>query len=153
MEKEKRDKRVPVQIADWPWWLEQPYVGWWWVIGAVVVSVVGVGRRRGLDPWSWLVVGVAILMVMGMVWFINWFINLVIEGFPARGEPLPAAICPKCGYDLRGTLMRCPECGADTPFKMWLDKQNALERYLFKKHLEQHAHVPGEEDPQAQGRR
>ena len=36
--------------------------------------------------------------------------------------------------------MQCPECGAATPFKQWLDKQHPLERYLFEKELAKHPH-------------
>jgi hypothetical protein len=47
--------------------------------------------------------------------------------------------------------MRCPECGSDTPFKVWLNKQDPLERYLFERYLARHPHMPGREAAEGKG--
>jgi hypothetical protein len=59
--------------------------------------VTGVGL--GLTPW--VVVSAGTLLVVGgaRLWV-------------RRGEPATAGHCPACGYDLRATPDRCPECGS-----------------------------------------
>ena len=50
----------------------------------------------------------------------HWFLALLFAIFPAvwirrRRNRIPPGHCQKCGYDLRASEERCPECGTAIP--------------------------------------
>jgi hypothetical protein len=58
------------------------------------------------------------------IWFPHWFAIAILTIFPAialwrhrRNRHLIPGFCSKCGYDLRATPDRCPECGIIPPKK------------------------------------
>jgi hypothetical protein len=56
-------------------------------------------------------------VTMAIIAFPNWFASLVSAALPAQGlyqrlwRKRGPGFCPRCGYDLRATPDRCPECG------------------------------------------
>src|SRR4051794_28842260 len=69
----------------------------WW--GISVDDVVG---EFVFDSGLWLP-GLALI---GLV------VSLVGRSLSRHGGRFPAGLCRRCGYDLRATPERCPECGA-----------------------------------------
>ena len=91
--------------------------GWWyetgppvpWNAGDTVAEWFGFDYGRRGRNWSvvvplWAVVAVAALPPAGLLW-----------GKLRRRRRRKGGLCTACGYDLRATPGRCPECGATTP--------------------------------------
>ena len=68
--------------------------------------VVSMNSRTGVrECWALTVPGVYVALppaVLPALW---------LAGFLRRRRRAAAGLCPGCGYDLRGTPGRCPECG------------------------------------------
>ena len=58
------------------------------------------------SPEAWVIAGV--LVLLGAFW--AW----ALTSGRRHAERLAAGLCPACGYDLRATPGRSPECGAET---------------------------------------
>ena len=69
--------------------------------------------RRGIASdrdWAWLgVPHAAVLLPFGIV------ATALLIPLLRRGRRVARGLCPACGYDLRASADRCPECGAVIP--------------------------------------
>ena len=82
---------------------------WMAVAVGLAIFVPGVtleiyGRSKDVSPCgvTWIMMGIGgTLAVAGAVRRERWTVKANNSG-----------CCPHCGYDLRATLDRCPECGA-----------------------------------------
>jgi hypothetical protein len=83
-----------------------------------------VWRPEGYGPWGGFGVGrardfaVEYQVVMAPLWFVTGVTLLAPAAWVVRHwrrvqleRLLAAGLCPSCGYDLRATPDRCPECG------------------------------------------
>ena len=74
--------------------------------GAGVVCAILVADSWDLVPDSW---GVPLLLVGFPV---TLLFNLAVYRWDKERKRAAAGLCATCGYDLRATPDRCPECGA-----------------------------------------
>jgi hypothetical protein len=107
-----------------------PVTGWQYLAGSGARDfTLNNWPRRNLSGRSLSLLGFGYLdgLVIGnsirAVYFPHWFLSLLLAILPAvhlRGilrtrRRNRAGLCANCGYDLRATPDRCPECGAVPP--------------------------------------
>ena len=83
---------------------------WKRVVAMTTISLALIGMiaaswtQRGSHPWYIWTVLVALAVPI-------WILNFQTDRHARRLDQLDAQQCPTCGYDLRATPDRCPECG------------------------------------------
>jgi hypothetical protein len=100
------------------------------VLFALIAGLAYGDVKTAVSTCLWLVGGFS--LVLGAIWFFGALgprgtialalVLAIITGIMVyrRGEGLrrrreQAGLCDQCGYDLRQSFDRCPECGSDIP--------------------------------------
>jgi hypothetical protein len=78
-------------------------IAFFWTDGSTLPAPSSALGRHTIPPHWHVVVPYWALAVVTVVMPACWII---------RRRPVPKGRCPACGYDMRATPDRCPECGA-----------------------------------------
>ena len=71
------------------------------LLAAAAVAIVAIVLTQALTPFF-----LAVAVPMLIVWC-----TVIHRGRQLRQSRMIRGLCTYCGYDLRATLDRCPECG------------------------------------------
>ncbi len=102
----------------------------------LLLSITGVLILSLLGPWG-------LLMLLGIL----VAGNLRLAGIERlRESRANAGLCVRCGYDLRATVDRCPECGDPLPEELLRRRRIATAVSLPREHPEAIPQPPGEKE-------
>jgi hypothetical protein len=96
------------RVGKFVWYLDRRpawqriWPGFWWAIGTSVVSL-GFGVLSETFGWT------VFLLVMAVPFGLQ---SVAFRERRIRDNRIMSGLCPNCGYDIRGTPERCPECGS-----------------------------------------
>jgi hypothetical protein len=76
-----------------------------WLYVLIGLSIIGLG-------WYWGHFGLTWVLAL-MAWSVYYLVSglIRVECVQRRRRRSSAGLCRRCGYDLRASTGRCPECG------------------------------------------